>query len=50
MPYYQEQGWIPGNMEQAEAYYSQCISLPMYPTLTEEEQLRVIEKVNSFYR
>jgi hypothetical protein len=50
MPYYQEQGWKPGDMEQAEAYYSQCISLPMYPTLTEEEQLRVIEKVNSFYR
>jgi dTDP-4-amino-4,6-dideoxygalactose transaminase len=49
MPYYQEQGWKPGDMEQAEAYYSQCISLPMYPTLTEEEQAFVIQTIADFY-
>lgn len=49
MPYYQELGWKPGDMEQAEAYYSQCISLPMYPTLTEEEQAFVIQTIADFY-
>jgi dTDP-4-amino-4,6-dideoxygalactose transaminase len=29
----------------AEMYYSRGLSLPMYPTLTEEEQEFVIEKV-----
>ncbi|MFN9956306.1 MAG: DegT/DnrJ/EryC1/StrS family aminotransferase, partial [bacterium] len=29
--------------------YSQCLSLPMYPTLTEEEQDYVIEKVRAFH-
>ena len=33
----------------AENYYKHCISLPMYPTLTEEEQGFVIEKVLNFY-
>lgn len=49
MPYYQEQGWEPGDMEKAEAYYKQCISLPMYPTLSEEEQNVVIKRIVDFY-
>ncbi|MCP4441336.1 MAG: UDP-4-amino-4,6-dideoxy-N-acetyl-beta-L-altrosamine transaminase [Aureispira sp.] len=44
LPYYKElYGAI--SMPQAEGYYSQCISLPMYPTLTDEEQEFVIEQV-----
>lgn len=49
MPYYQELGWKVGDMPQAENYYRNCISLPMFPTLTEEEQSYVIGKINSFY-
>jgi UDP-4-amino-4,6-dideoxy-N-acetyl-beta-L-altrosamine transaminase len=49
MPYYKELGWKEGDMPHAEGYYKHCISLPMYPTLTEEEQTFVIEKVNTFY-
>lgn len=49
MPYYRELGWKEGDCPEAENYYKNCISLPMYPTLTEEEQHRVIEKVKSFY-
>ncbi len=49
MPYYREFGWKEGDMPNAENYYKQCISLPMYPTLTEEEQSFVIEKINEFY-
>ncbi|GGC09542.1 UDP-4-amino-4,6-dideoxy-N-acetyl-beta-L-altrosamine transaminase [Dyadobacter sediminis] len=49
MPYYQNLGWKVGDMPHAEAYYRGCISLPMYPTLTAEEQSLVIDAVNSYY-
>ncbi len=49
MPYYKELGWKENDMPNAENYYKQCISLPMYPTLTVDEQEFVIEIVNKFY-
>ena len=49
MPYYRNFGWQEGDMPKSEAYYKNCISLPMYPTLTKDEQNYVIEKINSFY-
>lgn len=48
MPYYKRQGWKVGDMPVAEDYYSKCLALPMFPTLTEEEQQWVIDKVNEF--
>ena len=48
MPYYKQFGWKKGDMPYAEKYYEQCISLPMYPTLTEDEQNFVIQKVLEF--
>ncbi|MEM1318599.1 MAG: UDP-4-amino-4,6-dideoxy-N-acetyl-beta-L-altrosamine transaminase [Bacteroidota bacterium] len=45
MPYYRQQGFEPGMFPQAEAYYEGCLSLPMYPSLSDEEQDFVIEKV-----
>ena len=49
MPYYQKFGWKYGDMPEAEKYYANCLSLPMFPTLTEEEQEYVIDKINSYY-
>jgi hypothetical protein len=49
MPYYSQLGWAAGDMPQAENYYKHCISLPMYPTLTQEEQQFVIDQINLFY-
>ena len=48
MPYYQKLGWKEGDLPQAEQYYRQCLSLPMYPTLSDEEQAYVIQKVLEF--
>jgi UDP-4-amino-4,6-dideoxy-N-acetyl-beta-L-altrosamine transaminase len=48
MPYYRQQGFAPGDYPLAEKYYAHCISLPMYPTLTEAEHDFVIEKVITF--
>jgi UDP-4-amino-4,6-dideoxy-N-acetyl-beta-L-altrosamine transaminase len=49
MPYYREFGWKEGDMPNAENYYKHCISLPMFPTLTEQEQEYVIRSINDFY-
>jgi dTDP-4-amino-4,6-dideoxygalactose transaminase len=48
MPYYRSLGYAPGGFPEAERYYSECLSLPMYPSLTQEEQAFVIEKVKEF--
>ena len=49
MPYYKKIGYIEADLSNAENYYSKCISLPMFPTLTDEEQSFVIDKIKSFY-
>jgi UDP-4-amino-4,6-dideoxy-N-acetyl-beta-L-altrosamine transaminase len=49
MPYYKSFGWKEGDMPNAEAYYKECLSLPMYPTLGEDEQKYVIDKINEFF-
>ena len=48
MPYYKNIGYLDADLTHAEKYYSRCISLPMYPTLLNEEQDLVIEHVNQF--
>lgn len=49
MPYYKEFGWKEGDMPESENYYKHCISLPMYPTLTNEEQEFVINTIINYY-
>lgn len=49
MPYYKQLGWTEGTMPQAEQYYKNCISLPMYPTLSNEELSFVINEVINYY-
>lgn len=50
MPYYKQFGWKEGDFPIAEKYYTSCISLPIYPSLTNEEQNYVIEKVLNFFK
>lgn len=49
MPYYRELGWNIGDLPNAEKYYKGCISLPIYPTLSNEEQEFIIEKIEQFF-
>ena len=49
MPYYRQMGWKEGDRPYSENYYQQCLSLPMYPTLSNEEQDFVIKAVTEFY-
>jgi UDP-4-amino-4,6-dideoxy-N-acetyl-beta-L-altrosamine transaminase len=48
MPYYERLGWQAGDFPNAEAYYRRCLSLPLYPTLTDEEQQYVVACVQEF--
>lgn len=49
LPYYKSIGYNDADLSNSEEYYSKCISLPMYPTLSNKEQSYVIEKVLGFY-
>lgn len=49
MPYYKRLGWNNGDMPKAEEYYSQCLSIPMYPSLLDEEQSLIIKHIKAFY-
>jgi dTDP-4-amino-4,6-dideoxygalactose transaminase len=42
-PYYQKMGFNLGDFPESERYYAEAISLPMYATLTEQEQDDVVE-------
>ncbi len=45
MPYYRKLGNTKGSMPVAEDYYDRCISLPMFPSMTDDEQEYVIKTV-----
>ena len=49
LPYYQQLGWKKEDFPVAENYYKHCLSLPMFPTLTDEEQQYVIDKIIKFF-
>jgi UDP-4-amino-4,6-dideoxy-N-acetyl-beta-L-altrosamine transaminase len=49
-PYYKEKyGYRTGDFPVAEKYYDRALSLPLYPTLTDSEQGKVISLVKKFY-
>ncbi len=46
-PHYQRMGFKPADFPEAQSYYAQAISLPMYQTLTEEQQDQVVAVLKS---
>tara|TARA_R110001606_G_scaffold399308_1_gene584601 strand:- start:7878 stop:9035 length:1158 start_codon:yes stop_codon:yes gene_type:complete len=42
-PYYQNLGFKTGDYPNAEAFYAVAISLPMFPTLSEQDQMQVVD-------
>ncbi len=49
LDYYSQFGWKKGDFPIAESYYEKTISLPMFPSLTTNEQNYVIEKIRAFF-
>ena len=50
MPYYKGLGSKAGDFPNAEKYYEHCLSIPIYPILTEEEQELVISEILGFLK
>lgn len=50
LPYYETIGYNEADLSNSENYYKNCISLPMFPTLTKLEQDFVIKKVLEFFK
>lgn len=48
MPYYKQFGTNEGDFPVAEDYYKHCLALPMFPTLTDEQQRYVVDKVKKY--
>jgi UDP-4-amino-4,6-dideoxy-N-acetyl-beta-L-altrosamine transaminase len=48
LPYYQSLGWKEGDFPVAENYYKHCLSIPMYPSLSDGEQEYVIGCIKDF--
>lgn len=48
-PYYKDQGWKKGDLPVAEAYYRECLSIPIYPSFADDEQNYVIGKILDFF-
>lgn len=49
-PYYQRMGFAAGQFPEAERYYAEAISLPMFPTMTEAQQDEVVAAVGQVTR
>ena len=44
-PYYRDLGFAEGDFQQAERYYAEAISLPLFPLLSDEQQDFVVEQL-----
>ncbi|MCC6278775.1 MAG: UDP-4-amino-4,6-dideoxy-N-acetyl-beta-L-altrosamine transaminase [Oligoflexia bacterium] len=49
-PFYRKKlGYKRGDFPQAEKYYSQCLSIPMYPAMEDEDVYRVVKDLKSLF-
>lgn len=48
-PFYEEMGFKVGDFPNSERYYQEAISLPIYPTLTEADQYKVISTLKEVF-
>jgi len=46
-PYYAREGFKPSDFPEAERYYAEAITLPMYPGLTEEQQAEIVLRLTT---
>lgn len=45
-PHYQQMGFQKGDFPEAEKYYQEAISIPLFPSMTDEQQSYVIKSLN----
>jgi hypothetical protein len=50
MPYYNQFGYNQGDFPHVESYYKNCISLPMFPELSQNDLQRILGLIEEFYK
>lgn len=50
MPYYKQFGYNEGDFPQVENYYKNCMSLPMFPELSQNDLERIFDLIEEFYK
>ena len=50
MPYYSRLGYKKGDFINAELYYNGCLSIPMYPSLTDSQLEYITNLIIEFYK
>jgi UDP-4-amino-4,6-dideoxy-N-acetyl-beta-L-altrosamine transaminase len=48
-PYYEKMGFVQGYCPEAESYYQETISLPIFPSLTKDEQKYVVSQIQKAF-
>ncbi|MEL7533844.1 MAG: UDP-4-amino-4,6-dideoxy-N-acetyl-beta-L-altrosamine transaminase [Bacteroidota bacterium] len=48
-PYYRDLGWKKGDFPHTEAYYDRCLTLPLYPDMSDQMQDYVVEVLQEFF-
>ncbi|WP_016834345.1 UDP-4-amino-4,6-dideoxy-N-acetyl-beta-L-altrosamine transaminase [Herbaspirillum lusitanum] len=46
-PYFEQQGFDPADFPEAEKYYAEAITLPMFPALTHAQQVEVVQRLTT---
>jgi len=49
-PYYQNMGFKPGDFPEAEAYYRDAISIPLFPAMTNAQQNYIVDTLSEILR
>ena len=44
-PYYKQFGYNKGDYPKAENYYEHCVSLPLYPSLTDDDLVEIVKRI-----
>ena len=47
-PYYKKKGWKMGDFPKAEQFYKRCLSLPIFPSMSEAELDYIIHEIQEF--
>jgi UDP-4-amino-4,6-dideoxy-N-acetyl-beta-L-altrosamine transaminase len=48
-PFYRELGFREGDFPQAVSYYEHAITLPLFPTLSDQEQAYIVDRITDFF-
>jgi len=49
-PFYQKKGFKRGDFPVSEKYYNNVLSLPIFPTMTQQQQEKVVDVLHNIFK